>query len=255
MVARAERQSPNHGPREGVRAPDLVVLHYTGMETEDAALDRLCAEGAEVSAHYFVRVSGELVAMVPEHRRAWHAGAARWGAIDDVNSHSIGIEISNPGHDWGYQDYPEAQMAALEMLLEEVHFRWGIPPERVIGHSDCAPGRKLDPGEKFDWRRLASAGLSVWPRSDADPVPGHGDAGTRFLAAARIFGYPEGEGFADDAVLRSVRMRFAPATLDAADAGAADAGADEALAVALEDLAARYPVDNGDRASPFVSRI
>ncbi len=142
-------------------APDMVVIHYTGMETAEAALERLCDPAAEVSAHHLVAPDGRSWRMVSEARRAWHAGVARWGEVEDVNSRSIGIELAHPGHHLGWPPYPEAQMAALERLLWAIRLRWAVPPERVVGHSDVAPGRKIDPGEKFDWRRLARRGLAI----------------------------------------------------------------------------------------------
>ena len=157
------RSSPNHGPRRGAARPDMVVLHYTAMETAEAALARLCDPAAEVSAHYLVGVAGEIWQLVAESERAWHAGAGAWGGISDVNSHSIGIELANAGPLNGLPPFAEAQMATLEALLDSILARWTIRPQRVIGHSDMAPGRKADPGPKFDWRRLALGGRAVWP--------------------------------------------------------------------------------------------
>ncbi len=158
--------SPNHGDRRGGVRPDMVVLHYTGMATVEAALARLCDPVAEVSAHYLIAEDGRCWRLVEEGRRAWHAGVSSWGAVSDVNSHSIGIELANPGHHHGYPPFPEPQMAVLEHLLAGILSRWEIRPGRVVGHSDVAPGRKIDPGEKFDWRRLARQGLAVWPIVD-----------------------------------------------------------------------------------------
>jgi N-acetylmuramoyl-L-alanine amidase len=137
----------------------MVVLHYTAMHTAEAALERLCDPEIEVSAHYLISETGEIWQMVDEEKRAWHAGSGQWGAVTDVNSHSIGIELANRGD----CPFPEAQMTALESLLAGLLQRWDIPPERVIGHSDMAPDRKQDPGPRFDWQRLARQGLSVWP--------------------------------------------------------------------------------------------
>ena len=163
----APQASPNHGPRRGGVRPDLIVLHHTAMESADAARARLCDPAAEVSAHYLIGERGRVWQLVPEAARAWHAGAGRWGAVSDVNSRSIGVELSNRGDD----PYPAPQIAALEGLMRDIMARWRIPPARVIAHSDMAPGRKTDPGRRFDWRGLARAGLSVW--SDAG---GAGDA-------------------------------------------------------------------------------
>jgi len=161
-----ERPSPNFTERRGVDRPDMVVLHYTGMGSAEAAIERLCDPGPEVSAHYLIAEDGAVTRMVAEEMRAWHAGASRWGGIRDVNSHSIGIELANPGHHLGYPPFPEPQMAALEDLLTGILNRWNIAPERVVGHEHVAPGRKIDPGEKFDWRRLARQGLAAWPIVD-----------------------------------------------------------------------------------------
>lgn len=207
-----ERPSPNFGPRRGGAQPDLVVLHYTGMETAAAALDRLTDPASEVSAHYLIDLDGTVVRLVPEEMRAWHAGVARWGTITDVNSHSIGIEIVNPGHELGYPPFSEHQMAALEVLLPDILARHAIAPERVVGHACVAPGRKRDPGEKFDWRRLAQRELTVW----LEPERGGGTAtdAARFQAAARKFGYqlPLSGIWCDatSAVWRAYAMRFLP---------------------------------------------
>jgi len=154
--------SPNHGERREGARPDMIVLHYTGMVDGPVALARLCQDGSEVSAHYVVFEDGRIVQCVPEARRAWHAGAASWGDETDINSRSIGIEIVNPGHDGGYPDFPEAQIAAVIALCRDVAARHAIRPERVLAHSDVAPGRKQDPGEKFPWVRLADAGVGLW---------------------------------------------------------------------------------------------
>lgn len=226
------RESPNQGARRGGAVPDLVVLHYTAMPTAEAALARLCDPAAEVSAHYVVGEDGRVWRLVPEARRAWHAGAGRWGAAHDVNSRSIGIELANAGPAAGLPPFPEPQMAALERLLGAVMRRWRIAPARVIGHSDMAPGRKADPGPKFDWRRLALAGLSVWPEGAGGGVADW----PRFRAAAGRFGYAApGEDW--EAVLAAFRLRFRP--------GAAGALAAADVAV-VEALAAAHPcVDGG----------
>lgn len=216
--------SPNFGDRRGGVRPDMVVIHYTAMATAQAARDRLCDPAAEVSAHWLISEQGEALPLVPEDRRAWHAGAGGWGRVCDVNSHSIGIELANPGD----RPFPEPQMVALEHRLSGILHRWQIPPERVIAHSDMAPARKSDPGPRFDWRRLARQGLSVWPGM-AEP----GD----FAADLGAFGYPEA---APDLLLRAFRFRFRPWATGPRDA------IDAALAA---DLARRYPVDGGRRAS------
>jgi len=210
-----EQSSPNFGPRRGGALPDMVVIHHTAMAGAEAALARLCDPAAEVSAHYLIAGDGRVWSMVPETERAWHAGAGAWGAVGDVNSRSIGIELDNPGPLAGFPPFAEPQMSALERLLDGIMARWGIPRERVIAHSDMAPGRKADPGPKFDWRRLALGGRSVWAESDA-AAPDTFDA-----AAARV-GYRMADGDRA-AVLEAFRLRFRPqgrgAELDAADAG------------------------------------
>ncbi len=238
-----DHPSPNFGPRRGGAAANMVVLHYTGMETAAAAIDRLADPASEVSAHYVVCPDGRTLRMVAEEMRAWHAGAACWGGVSDVNSRSVGIEIVNPGHELGYPPFPEAQVAALEDLLAGILARHAIPPERVVGHACVAPERKRDPGEKFDWRRLALGGLSIWPDPSADSGPpwAAGADAARFQSAARRFGYqvPDSGAWCAStlAVWRAFAMRFLPARaqLPPADAGTA----------LLERLAARWPVAPG----------
>ena len=154
--------SPNHGERKDGRHPDMIVLHYTGMADAEAALELLKARGSEVSAHYFVFEDGRIVQLVQESRRAWHAGKANWAGETDINSCSIGIEIANPGHDHGYPDFPKRQIAAVTALCRSIQTRNSIAPVRVLGHSDVAPARKQDPGEKFPWRTLYDSGVGHW---------------------------------------------------------------------------------------------
>lgn len=175
--------SPNHDARPLATRPRLVVLHYTGMATAAAAVARLCDPEARVSAHYVIDEDGTLLALVPEARRAWHAGVAGWAGIDDVNGHSIGIELVNPGHDWGYRTFPQRQIAALIDLARAIVERYRLPPAAVIGHSDVAPARKIDPGELFPWDRLAAHGLGLWPTRAA---PGIVDPAAAFASLARI---------------------------------------------------------------------
>ena len=142
----------------------LIVLHYTGMETGQAALDRMRDPEAKVSAHYMVEEDGRIFRLVDEEKRAWHAGVSEWAGETDINSISIGIEIVNGGHDFDLPVYPKAQIDAIISLTKEIMDRYGISPHRIVGHSDIAPGRKQDPGEKFPWQQLADAGCSIWPR-------------------------------------------------------------------------------------------
>lgn len=221
--------SPNHGPRRDGARPDLIVLHHTAMESAEAALVRLCDPVAEVSAHYLICERGRVWQLVDEDARAWHAGAGRWGDVSDVNSRSIGIELANCGD----HPYPRPQMAALETLMRGIMARRAIPPARVIAHSDLAPGRKTDPGPRFDWRGLARAGLSVWSDAGAEGVADW----PRFEAAAARFGYPVGDA-GREALLAAFRLRFRPH---------ATGPLDRADCARMADLAARFPVD---RAGP-----
>lgn len=197
-----------------------MVIHYTGMRSCAAARDRLCDPAAEVSAHWLLAEDGTAEALVPEAMRAWHAGAGGWGGQGDVNSRSIGIELANPGD----APFPAPQMAGLELLLAGILSRWQIGPQGVIGHSDMAPGRKIDPGPRFDWRRLALRGLAVWPDAAGAAAP------QDFDGAAIRFGYPA--DVAADLRLQAFRLRFRPWATGAVD------GVDAALAV---DLARRFP--------------
>lgn len=161
--------SPSHEPRpEGVPV-DILLLHYTGMESEQAAIDRLRDPTARVSAHYLISEDGRVARMVPENRRAWHAGVACWAGASDINSRSIGIELVNPGHEFGYRPFAPGQMDALATLARAILARHPIPSHRVLGHSDVAPDRKQDPGELFDWRGLAAAGVGLWPEVASQP--------------------------------------------------------------------------------------
>jgi N-acetylmuramoyl-L-alanine amidase len=163
-----ERASPNHDERR-LGPPDMLILHYTGMTGAAAALDRLCDPAARVSSHYVVEEDGNVWRLVPEERRAWHAGESGWLGRHDINAHSIGVEIVNPGHEFGYRPFPDAQMTAVEELCRDIVSRRAIPARLVLGHSDVAPHRKQDPGELFDWRRLARAGIGLWPDFSAVP--------------------------------------------------------------------------------------
>jgi N-acetylmuramoyl-L-alanine amidase len=168
-MAMRDHPSPNHGPRTA--AVDMLVLHYTGMASAADALARLTAPDSAVSAHYLVDEDGSVWRLVPEERRAWHAGLSCWRGRRDINSASIGIELVNPGHEWGYRAFPEAQIAALEALARDILGRHEIPPRHVLGHSDVAPARKQDPGELFPWRRLARAGIGLWPEPPLPDAP------------------------------------------------------------------------------------
>ncbi len=213
-----DRPSPNHGPRPDGVAVDMLVLHYTGMPTAAAALDRLCDPLSQVSAHYVIDEDGAVWRLVAEGRRAWHAGVSSWRGESDVNSRSLGIELVNPGHEWGYRPFPEAQIAALETLCQEILTRHAIPARNIVGHSDVAPERKEDPGELFPWARLARGGIGLWPeesvvaRTEAPPDLAAIEA---HLAAIGYAIAPSGED--DDAtraVVRAFQRRFRPARID-----------------------------------------
>lgn len=176
-----EAPSPNFNERKS--PPDMVVLHYTGMKTGAEALARMCDPEAKVSAHYMVEENGRIYRLAPEERRAWHAGVASWKGETDINGASIGIEIVNPGHEFGYRDFPPAQIDAVIGLLDGIRERWDIPDHRILGHSDVAPGRKQDPGERFPWQVLADHGHGLWvspdmpPEGAMGPPLGQGEAG------------------------------------------------------------------------------
>ncbi|WCT78015.1 N-acetylmuramoyl-L-alanine amidase [Novosphingobium humi] len=187
----------------------MVVLHYTGMRTMQEALDRLCDPAAEVSAHYLIDEDGTVIRLVPEEKRAWHAGRSYWRGITDVNSASIGIEMVNPGHEFGYRPFTEAQMESLIPLLSSIMARHNIDPSNVVGHSDVAPARKQDPGELFDWELLARYGLAL-------PTPHprirllHENPGAFYLSLER-FGYEVTDG---RAAVAAFQRRFRPRIVD-----------------------------------------
>lgn len=200
------RPSPNFDAR---RHPiSMIVLHYTGMQSAAAALDQLTNPAAKVSSHWVVAEDGQIVGLVDETMRAWHAGRAYWRGITDVNSASIGIEIVNPGHEFGYRPFPEVQMDAVAQLVAAALKAYPIHPSNVVGHSDVAPARKADPGELFDWSRLARAGLAApIPLPGIDP--GWTDAGT--LAALHRYGYDITE---PRATITAFQRRFRPGNID-----------------------------------------
>lgn len=178
--------SPNFGPRRsGYADADMIILHYTGMKSAAEAVDWLTAAESSVSAHYLIDEAGEIIQMVAEEKRAWHAGVAYWAGEEDINSCSIGIEIQNPGIEMGYPDFPEVQIDAVISLCQNILKRLDIAPERVLAHSDVAPERKPDPGEKFPWDRLYENGVGIW----VTPAPDRKDKG---------FGlYDEGEAISE----------------------------------------------------------
>ncbi len=193
--------SPNFGPRRDGLTPTLIVLHYTAMDSAQAALERLCDPQAEVSAHYLIGSDGTLWQMVREEDRAWHAGAGEWHGQTDINSRSIGIELDNTGA----PPFSDLQMSVLETLLPQIMSRWAIPPESVIGHSDMAPGRKSDPGAKFDWRRLERQGLAAVGGSQTTPADTSCD---NFRKMARAAGFTA--DVPNETLLAAIRLRYRP---------------------------------------------
>jgi N-acetylmuramoyl-L-alanine amidase len=231
-----ERRSPNHDERR-LGDPDMLILHYTGMASAAAALDRLCDPAARVSAHYVVEEEGAVWRLVAEERRAWHAGESGWLGRRDINAHSIGIEIVNPGHEFGYRPFPPAQIAAVEELCRDIGARWHIPARLVLGHSDVAPHRKQDPGELFPWARLAGAGIGLWPDLAATPkeVPATVAQVQRWLAD---YGYDlPVSGESDQRttlVLVAFQRHFRPEKCD----GVADDETRRRIALVMESAAA-----------------
>ena len=186
----------------------MLVLHYTGMQSAEAALNRLCDPAARVSAHYVVEEDGAIWRLVPEARRAFHAGRSCWEGEHDLNFVSIGIEIVNPGHEWGYRAFPEEQMAAVEYLCRDILSRHPIPPHRVVGHSDIAPDRKTDPGEAFDWPRLARAGIGIWPEPSRQRPDAVLDR-PRAVANLGLIGYCVAPAI-EEATVAAFQRRFRP---------------------------------------------
>ena len=227
--------SPNCETRRADLKPDMLILHYTGMESAEAALDWLTRQESGVSCHYFVDDEGRIAQLVLESERAWHAGQSLWAGEMDLNSCSIGIEIHNPGHDFDYPDFPDAEMRAVEELCLDILGRHAIPAHRVLAHSDVAPGRKRDPGEKFDWERLARAGIGLW----VPPAPlagdiglGPGDEGESVTALQRAlldFGYgvevTSTYGTGLEKAVEAFQRHFRPARID----GRADASTRDTL--------------------------
>jgi len=234
------RLSANHDARAPGAAVDILLLHYTGMTTTAAAIERLCDPAAKVSSHYVIDEDGKILQLVPEHRRAWHAGVSSWQGVSDINSRSIGVEIGNPGHDFGYPDFPEAQVEALIALAHDIVARHRIPADRVLAHSDVAPRRKRDPGEKFPWQQLQQAGIGAWvepaPLAGKGVAIGPGTKGAdvaRLQAALKRYGYEiETSALYDEntaTVITAFQRHFRPARVD----GLADRSTVETLRALL----------------------
>lgn len=220
-------QAPSANFNERLHPLDMLVLHYTGMQDGPSALARMQEDKEpRVSAHYMVEEDGRVFALVPEEKRAWQAGRSWWRGDEDLNSRSIGIEIVNPGHEWGYRPFPEAQIAAVIELCQGILSRWPIPQNRIVAHSDIAPDRKEDPGELFPWKRFAEVGIGLWP-APARPEPwmmhgaAMGDAGVtveRLQADLAAIGYKIAVTgvFTEEtaAVLRAFQRRWRPVRVD-----------------------------------------
>lgn len=234
--------SPNHGARVDGQRPDMILLHYTGMPDDAQAQAWLCNPESQVSSHYIVHVDGSIVQMVPESRRAWHAGKSAWAGVTDINSCSIGIEIANAGHPGGLPDFTDAQVAAVIELCRDCGARWQIASERVLAHSDVAPIRKVDPGENFPWQKLYLAGVGHWV--EPAPISGGrffqlGEAGQPIEALQSmlsLYGYEveiSGEFCArTKGVIEAFQRHFRPALVD----GIADASTIDTLHRLLKTL-------------------
>jgi N-acetylmuramoyl-L-alanine amidase len=225
------RPSPNFNERP---VPvDMLIMHYTGMTSAEGAILALTdGEGPRrVSAHYTLDEDGTVYAHVAEEMRAWHAGVSWWQGRDDVNSRSVGIEIVNPGHEWGYRAFPKAQIDALIVLAKGIVARHGIPARNVVGHSDIAPGRKIDPGELFPWKRLAGHGIGVWPRRGRAAVQ-HDEAS--LAAALRTIGYgvPPEVDVALPVIVAEFQRHWRPSKVD----GVADLETRQAMAGVIAAL-------------------
>jgi N-acetylmuramoyl-L-alanine amidase len=223
-LVHAVHASPNIEPRRKGLKPSILLLHYTGMTDAGLAIDWLSRPEAKVSCHYVVDEAGRITQMVAESQRAWHAGVSHWAGETDINSASIGIEIHNPGHELGYPDFPPAQIAAVIALSRDIVTRCGIRPDRVLAHSDVAPHRKIDPGEKFPWRELAARGVGLWV--DPAPLEAPRDGGTdpeyatiaEAQARLRAYGYGlDISGTMDERtrlVVAAFQRHFRPARVD-----------------------------------------
>lgn len=217
------RPSPNHTERRVVERADMIILHYTGMPTEDGAISWLCAPESEVSCHYVVNMDGTVYQLVPEDRRAWHAGKSVWKGETDINSRSVGVEIANPGHPT-LPDFPDRQIEAVIALCQDVAARLDIPPERILAHSDVAPVRKIDPGERFPWGQLHAAGVGHWV--PPAPISGgrffqFGDAGPpvealQSMLALYGYGVPVSSEFCGQTkgVIEAFQRHFRPEKID-----------------------------------------
>lgn len=206
-----QRPSLNFGERADGSMIDKLILHYTGMKSGEASLARMCDSTSEVSAHYFVAEDGTITQLVDEEQRAWHAGVSFWAGETDINSQSIGIELQNPGHEWGYREFPEQQIAALVELAIEILIRHAIPAKNVLGHSDIAPDRKQDPGELFPWQRIAAMNVGYWPSCEIETTPPD-ISDTKLHEKLSLFGYNPEMPLSD--VVTAFQRHFRPTNID-----------------------------------------
>jgi N-acetylmuramoyl-L-alanine amidase len=238
-----QKPSPNFNTRGNERYPDLLIMHYTGMKTAEEAIDRLCDGAGEppVSAHYVVGEDGGVIQMVDEASRAWHAGVSWWEGIMDNNARAVGIEIVNPGHEFGYRPFPDVQMQSVLELAKGIIARHTIKPWHVVGHSDVAPMRKNDPGELFDWAMLAQNGVGLWPSApDVLDDGWQGDdnnmVGLRDRLEAYGYGPLKGEGYDEELtkVIMAFQRHFVQDKIDGYWCGRANHCLDWLLRVKLE---------------------
>src|SRR3569832_2007456 len=243
--------SPNFDDRKG-GPPDILLLHYTGMQTGEAALERLTSAESKVSSHYVVFEDGRIVQCVPEDKRAWHAGVSSWAGETDINSRTVGIEIVNPGHEFGYDVFPLKQIAAVITLSKSILSRHPtILPERVLAHSDVAPARKQDPGEKFPWELLAESGVGHWVRAAPLNVPGMTlmtgytcEAVQRMQRLLKAYGYGVEESGTFDDVTRDVVVAFQRHFRQARVDGVADPSTLMPLRALVETMPKREAADS-----------
>ena len=220
--------SPNFDGRPPATPIDILILHYTGMESGAAAISRLCDPAARVSAHYTVDEDGTIYAHVSEDRRAWHAGVSYWAGARDINARSIGIEIVNPGHEFGYRSFPAQQIGAVIHLAKEIVARHGIANARILGHSDVAPARKVDPGELFPWGTLALSGVGLWPQTRKCALTVAFDDGLRAFG----YGLKPDMDVSIETVISAFQRHFRPSKID----GIADKECEAILAALLAEI-------------------
>jgi len=216
--------SPNQEDRPASMPIDMLILHYTGMRSAREAMDRLRDPAATVSSHYVVDEDGAILQLVPEERQAFHAGVSYWRGHRELSGRSIGVEIVNPGHEWGYRDFPVLQLAAVCDLCLSILARHPIPQRNVVAHSDVAPGRRQDPGERFDWLGLAANGVGLYPEDGVVPLSANAASVCEVITALADIGYDVAGNGASDAQLAAVLRAFQRHWRQEAITGEADPG-------------------------------